>query len=30
MDWVFLAGILVLGGLMVAMVRGCTRLGGGK
>ena len=30
MDWVFLAGILVLGGLMVAMVGGCARLGSGK
>jgi hypothetical protein len=30
MDLVFLAGILLLGGLMMAMVRGCARLGGGK
>ena len=30
MDGLFLVGILVLGGLMVAMVKGCARLGGGK
>lgn len=30
MDLVFLAGILLFGGLMVAMAIGCERLGGGK
>jgi len=30
MDLVFLVGILLLGGLMAAMVKGCARLGGGK
>jgi hypothetical protein len=30
MDLMFLAGIVLLGGLMVAMAEGCARLGGGK
>src|SRR5574338_273196 len=30
MDWVFLAGILALGGLTVTMVLGCDRLRGAK
>jgi len=30
MDLIYLAGILLLFGLMVAMTAGCARLGGGK
>jgi hypothetical protein len=30
MDLIYLAGILLLGGLMAAMAVGCARLGGAK